>query len=108
MEQHIVLWVTYVAAFVLGVGGTARLTRLITQDAYPPARWLREKWVRIVRGDEEWSILMECPWCFAPYAAAANLAWAVLSDLHWSWWIVNLWLTGAYLASWVVIHDEDE
>lgn len=97
-----------IAAVVVGTVASARFTRLVVHDSYPPARWVRDKWVEVVRGHEEWSLLFNCHWCFAPWVVAPNLAWAILSDLHWSWWIVNGWLAASYAASWIVHHDEDE
>lgn len=97
----------YVAAALVGVVATGRAVRLISQDVFPPSAWVRDRWVRLVRGHETWSLLIECPWCLAPYVAAANLTWALATDLQPAWWIVNGWLAAAYAASWLVIHDED-
>lgn len=97
----------WIAMAVLTVGSTARITRLITFDSYPPAVWLRTKW-RALTKDGEWSVLMECPYCFAPYAGAGVLLWGYLSDFHEPWWWVTGWLTAAYLASVWVIFDGDD
>lgn len=94
-------------ATVVGVLGTARLTRLVVDDSYPPAAWLRDRWRRLTR-DGPWAELVDCAFCAAPYIAAPNLAWAVLSDLHWSWWLVNGWLAAAYSASMIVVRDTPE
>lgn len=95
-----------VAAVVVGVVGTARLVRLVTSDTFPPTVWWRIKWAEITN-DNEWSKLFSCLWCFSPYVTAANLAWALLSDLHWAWWVFNGWMAASYVASWLVFHDED-
>lgn len=95
----------YLAAAVVGVLGTARIVRLVTADEFPPTEWLRLKWAVAV--GEKWGKLLNCLWCFSPYATAANLAWAVISDLHWTWWVFNGWMAASYAASWVVYHDED-
>lgn len=94
-----------VVAAIVGVLGTARLTRLIVADSYPPSVWLRIKWDTLTH-DGPWSKLVHCAYCASPYIAAPNLAWAVLSDLHWSWWIFNGWLAASYVASLVVFWDE--
>lgn len=96
----------YAVAFLLGSAGAARMVRLVTQDNFPPAEWLRLRWAMLTK-EGKWSDLIECPWCFAPYATAINVTWAVLSNLHWSWWIANVVAASAYLASWIVVHDED-
>lgn len=95
----------YILAFLVGTIGTGRVVRLLTQDAFPPAEWVRVRWHVLV--GERWGLLFECPWCMAPYVAAANVAWAYFSDLHTSWWFANLIAAVAYVASWLVIHDED-
>ena len=92
-------------AVLLLVLGSARFTRLVTADSYPPSVKLRIWWSNHV--NEMWEPLLQCPWCFAPYVVAVNMATAWLSDMHPVWWIVNGWLSAAYAASWVVFHDED-
>ena len=96
-----------VMAVVVGVVSTARMTRLLVADEWPPTVWLRIRWDTITH-DGPWGKLGHCPWCASPYIAAIILAWALLSDLHWTWWVFNGWLAGSYAASWVVFHDEDD
>lgn len=93
-----------VAAVIVGVMSTARLTRLVTQDSYPPAAWLRAKWAQITH-DGPWSELATCPYCAAPYITALVLGWGLLTDFQPAWWIVNGILGGAYAASMVVVRD---
>lgn len=95
----------WVVAGVVGVLSAARLTRLLVADEFPPVVWFRIKWDEATK-DGSWSKLVHCPWCAAPYFSAIVLAWALLSGLHWTWWVFNGWLAGAYLASMVVFHDE--
>lgn len=95
------------AAAVVAVLSVARLTRLITSDTYPPAAWVRDRWARLTH-DGPWSELVTCPFCAAPYIAAAVLAWGVLSGPHWTWWAFNGWLALSYLASMVVVRDTPE
>lgn len=94
-----------ILAFIVGTVATGRVVRLLTQDAFPPAEWVRVHFIAKV-GDH-WGLLAECPWCMAPYVAAANVTWAWLSELSTAWWIVNLIAASAYLSAWAVIHDED-
>lgn len=93
-----------IAAAVVGVVSAARLTRLITQDTYPPVVWLRMKWADITN-DGPWEKLISCPWCAAPYITAIILAWGLLTDFQVAWWVFNGWLAAAYLASMVVVRD---
>lgn len=94
-----------VAAVVVGVLSVGRLTRLITQDSFPPAVWFRIKWDDWTEGSG-WNVLMHCHWCLSPWIVLPIGAWAVLSDLHWSWWAFNGWLAIAYLSSMIVERDE--
>lgn len=93
-------------AAVVGTLGSARLTRLMVADSYPPSVKLRIWWKDKVKN--LWEPLLTCPWCFAPYVVAINLAVAYLSNLHTAWWLVNGWLAASYVASWIVFHDEDD
>ncbi len=97
-------WVT-AAAVPVGVVAAARLTRLVTKDHWPPMAAVRRKYVELT-GDSEWSVLAECPFCVAPYVVAADLAWALRSDLGKSWWVANGWLAASYAASWIVVRDD--
>ena len=96
---------TIAAASAVGVVGAARLTRLVTKDHWPPMAYVRRKYVELTEGTE-WSVLAECPFCVAPYVVAADLAWALRSDLDRSWWVTNGWLAASYAASWIVVRDD--
>lgn len=107
LENHPLIALTAVLVAVFGVG---RLSRVATYDAFPPAAWARERWRKLVRrGKDEyspWEKLADCQWCFTPWLWAICLAWALFSDLHWSWWIFWGCLGGAYLSSIVIGRDE--
>lgn len=98
--------VYYGAAIIVGVLGVARMLRILTNDDFPPVVWFRNFWRRITH-DGPWSSVVDCLWCAAPYLVAADMAWALLSCLHWSWWLLNSWMAFSYAASWLVFHDED-
>ena len=102
-------WFVILAAVVVGVVGSARFVRLVTNDKWPPVVRFRIWWDSKTEkyGEEGWVVLFHCPWCFAPYVVAVNLAAALLSDLHPAWWVINGWLAASYAASWIVFHDED-
>lgn len=121
---------TALIALVIGTLAVARAARLVTSDAYPPMQHLRVWWVskhelrdyhhkngkrRGYQWQYGWGPLLTCPFCFAPYAAAVDLAWAVAVPLDqwrdtwgagWWWWIVNTWAAVSYLAAMVVVRDE--
>lgn len=99
-----------IAAVIVGVVGTARIVRLVTADEFPPTEWLRTQF--LARVGERWGKLLNCLWCFSPYATAVTLAWWLLSDgsefWRWAWWIFYGWLAASYAASWLVYHDEGD
>lgn len=95
------------AAVVVAVLSVARLTRLLTQDTYPPVAAIRSWWTRVTK-DGDWADLATCPFCAAPYIAAVVLAWGLLTDLQVAWWVVNGWLALSYLAAMVVVRDTPE
>jgi hypothetical protein len=97
--------VVVAAAASVGVVAAARLTRLVTKDHWPPMAYVRNKYVELTEGTE-WSVLAECPFCVAPYVVAADLAWAMQSQLDTKWWVVNGWLAASYAASLIVVRDD--
>jgi len=102
MNQYFVMVVTG----VFGVLASARLTRLIVADSYPPAAWLRSKWDALTH-DGSWSELVHCGWCASPYVSAAVFAPGYfLSWPHW-WYLVTGFIAASWLVGWVVFHDED-
>lgn len=97
---------TVVAAVLIGVLSTARTARLLTFDDYPPAMWLRTKYLVAVGPDGKWAPLARCPFCLSPYLSVGMFGWAWLSDLHWTWWVINGVWAGSYLAASAVAYDE--
>jgi hypothetical protein len=93
------------AAIPVGIVAAARLTRLVTKDHWPPMSFVRRKYVELTQ-DTEWSVLAECPFCVAPYVVAADLAWAMKSELDKPWWVFNGWLAASYAASLIVVRDD--
>lgn len=97
-------WAYFGLAVVAGILAAARLTRLLVHDSYPPARSTRERWDRLTK-DGEWSELVHCHYCAAPYVTAVVMLAAWLSDLHTAWWVVCGWLAASYLVAMVVSND---
>lgn len=95
------------AATIVGVMSVARLTRLLTQDSFPPAVWVRLRWDELTN-ENAWSTLFHCHFCLAPWLAAPILLWGWLTDLQTAWWLFNGWLAASYAASMVVERDEVE
>lgn len=94
------------AACVVGILSSARLTRLIVDDSWPVTEWIKFRYLMVV--NEAWAELVRCAFCFAPWATLVVGAWGWASGLHWTWWAFNGWLAGAYLAALVVVRDTPE
>lgn len=97
------LWVAI--AFVT-VMSAARVTRLITYDAFPPSAWLRAKYDDLTN-ENEWSLLVHCGYCFSFWATLAIAVWGYFSGWHTAWWLTNSILGGSYLAAIVMAADKD-
>jgi hypothetical protein len=102
----VTVWLQFVTG-LFAVAASARLTRLIVQDEYPPMVWIRIQWDRLTR-DGGWSKLAHCGWCASPYAAALVLGTGYLCDWPTWWYLITGWLAASYAAGWIVFHDEDE
>lgn len=94
------------AAVLVGVLASARLTRLLTTDSWPPVVWLRMKWAEIT-DDGPWYDLVDCPWCASPWIVLVNLMVALLTDMHEVWWIFNGWMAASLVVAWVTIKVGD-
>jgi hypothetical protein len=96
-----------IGAVIVGVMSAARLTRLITQDSFPPVVWFRMKWDDRTDGSG-WNILFHCHWCLSLWVTLPILLWGMLSGLDMWWWIFNGWLAAGYAAAMIVERDEVE
>lgn len=100
----------WVAMAIVSVLSAARISRLFTQDTYPPSVWLRIKWDALTN-DGPWSKLAHCGFCLTVwvYPPILLLGWACDWSGAWgaAWWIFNGCLAGAYAAAIVQSHDGD-
>lgn len=101
--EHVLLAAVFVVA-------SARITRLIVADTFPPSVKLRIWYEDHTSGG--WESLVSCPWCFGFWAVTLNagLGWAAsaLNGPIWTIWVaLNGLLAASYAVSWIVFHDED-
>lgn len=93
----------FIVAFVIGSIAIARATRLFVDDDMPLFKGFREWFVLTMPSG--WNELIVCPFCVSIYVATVNVAWAFASNLHWTWWALNLMLAGAYVAAIIEVRD---
>lgn len=66
-------------AWLLALGATIRLTRLLTLDTFPPVVWLRLRVMARFGSESSWYELVTCPWCMSFWAALAMLLFALFA-----------------------------
>lgn len=96
----------WVMAGILSVAATARLTRLLTWDTYPPVVALRMWWDN--HTSEDWSELVHCGYCASMYIAPVVVLSGYFSDWHPIWWIITGTLTAAYGGAMMMAYDGDD
>lgn len=101
----------WLAVAVVTVISASRITRVVTFDAFPPARWVRDTYADLMdrsgptRG---WALLLFCPWCFSPWATLGVILWGYFSGFDTLWWIINGSLAASYLAAIFMTQDGDD
>ena len=96
----------WVAVALVVVLSSARLTRLVTYDKFPPVKWLREKYIEATDGSD-WQLLAFCPYCAGFWVTLVVVLAGWLSGWHEVWWLVNGSLGASYLAAMVMVYDGD-
>lgn len=107
-------WVAVVATTVLS---SARITRLLNFDKFPPIKYLRDKYENKTDGTD-WVWLTMCGYCMGIWTTALVFGlglWASVygdpmsrPDNAWyflTWWILNGYLAMSYLAGSYVARD---
>lgn len=97
----------WVAVAIVSVLSSARITRLITVDSFPPSARVRIWWDDLTN-DGPWSMLVHCGYCFGLWAALLVVGSGYLSDWHTAWWLFNGWMSVGYAAAIVMANDGDE
>lgn len=110
-------WLAVVAATIIS---SARITRLAVYDKFPPAQWVRDKYLDANDGNG-WALLALCGYCMSFWITLLIVGWGLLSDVYGSgvenpehpvafvvWWIVNGIFAMSYLAAAFVANDGDD
>lgn len=101
-----------VLTLLVAVIGTARLTRIVTYDKFPPMHKLRVWWVeRSVRRGNGWEDLATCIWCMGPWLTLGCIVWFLVGWIWvpWllvAWWVFYAWMAVSYLVSQYTFFDE--
>ena len=90
-------------AIVVGLLAAARLTRVVTDDDWPPAAWARRTAIR--RLPAGWGDGVVCPYCVGFWTTALVGAPVAVWGLTWWWWVLAGWLAAAYPVAWIVRLD---
>lgn len=97
----------WIAVAAVVIASSARLTRLLTFDSFPPIKWLREKYAGWTDGSD-WQLLSYCAYCASFWVTLAVVTWGVLTDWQTAWWFVNGIFAASYLAAILVRKDGDD
>lgn len=101
----------WVAAALIVVLSSARITRLLTFDHFPPIEWVRNKYLDFTDERDSlrsWGLLAYCPYCMSFWVTLGVVLAGYFSDWHEAWWLVNAIFGASYLAAMVMVHDGDD
>lgn len=85
-----------IAVFLLALGATARLTKLITDDYI--TRHIRAFFIRRLGPDHDLAYLLACPWCVSVYIAGGVYTTAYFFGEHPGFIIPAAVFTASYLV----------
>lgn len=91
---------------LLAVGASARLTRLISIDIWPPVQRFRE-WTVHRFGEDHWiPEMVFCPWCIGMWVSVLVGASAYLVGGSLFWQVPAAVLSLAFVSSALVVHTD--
>lgn len=97
----------WIAATIVIVLSSARITRLLTYDKFPPIWWLRTKYEDLTDGSG-WQRIAYCPYCMSFWVTAAVLLSGYYTDWHRAWWLTNAVFGLSYVSAMIMVHDGDD
>lgn len=107
----------WIAVSLVIITASARVTRLITVDMFPPIAALRDTFENSTNGTV-WEPLTKCGYCFSFWATSSVVASAAFSGvLTWEplwawmepgWWLLFGTLGASYLAAIMMAKDGDD
>lgn len=97
----------WIAIALVSIASSARITRLLTYDAFPPVVRIRMWWDKVTK-DGEWALLAHCGYCASFWITLVVLGSGWLSDWAPAWWFVNGVFGASYLAAILMANDGDD
>lgn len=105
-------WLAVAATTIISA---ARITRLTVYDKFPPAQWIRDKYLDATDGSG-WGLLALCGFCMSFWITGLIVGWGLLAGVYdyehstesIVWWIVNGIFAASYLAATYIANDGDE
>jgi hypothetical protein len=95
----------YIAAFAMVALASARITRNLVYDDFPPTAALRRWWTGRF-GEEGWGGLLLCPYCigfwvalpFTVLGVGFLFGWETFATLDGLFWTACAWFAVGYLS----------
>lgn len=102
----------YIAAGLAVILASARITRNIVFDDFPPTAAIR-RWWDSKTADNGWNSLFHCGYCMgfwvsAPFTVLATgltVGWGVFETLSGIFWVICAWFAVGYLSGIIVASD---
>lgn len=112
----------WIAVAVVSVLSTARLTRLVVMDKFPPVVRLKKTFLILTDTSRlaGYQLLVFCGYCLSFWMMALVLFFGWVCGVYgtdpfggssdidfWAWWLFNGTLGGSYLATMIAVRDGD-
>jgi len=101
----------WIAVAVVLVTSSARVTRLLTWDKFPPIAFFRDAyadWTDKTDRRRGWQVLAFCGYCMSFWVTLGLGLWGWLTDFQEAWWVANGILGASYLAAILMAFDGDD
>ena len=97
----------WIAIAVIAVFSSARFTRLLTFDKFPPIASVRN-WYADRTDGSDWQVLAFCGYCMSVWVTTAVVLWGYYADWNTPWLLVNGISAASYGAAIVMANDGDD
>lgn len=102
----------YIGMALAVIFASARITRNIVFDDFPPTAALRAWWDTKTAGNG-WNSLLHCGYCagfwialpFTVLGAGLTFGWAIFGTLVGLFWVICAWFAVGYLSGVIVASD---